>query len=67
MSLGTGLTKRITSGQGFVGQPVYSPDSKYLAFYGNLRKDEATAKSEILVVPAKGGKIKALTEIWAVL
>lgn len=52
--LGGNDIKRLTYGQGFVGQPAFSPDGKHMAFFGNVKKDVAAAKSEILVLSAKG-------------
>ncbi len=54
------LTKR-TDGRGPAGAPVYSPDGKFIAFFGNLRKEVAAAKSEVLVIPVGGGDAQVLT------
>ncbi len=53
--------KRLTYSQGSVAEPTYSPCGQHIAFFGNLRKNEAAAKTEVLVIPAKGGEVKALT------
>ena len=62
LTLETGEMKKLTDGRGPAGSPVYSRDGKYIAYYGNLRKDVAAAKSEILVIPAQGGEPRVLTE-----
>ena len=62
LTLETGDIKRLTDGRGPAGSPVYSKDGKYIAYYGNLRKDVAAAKSEILVIPVQGGEPRVLTE-----
>ncbi len=62
LALETGEMMRLTDGRGPAGSPVYSQDGKYIAYYGNLRKDVAAAKSEILVIPAQGGEPRVLTE-----
>ena len=62
LTLETGEMKKLTDGRGPAGSPVYSPDGEYIAYYGNLRKDVAAAKSEILTIPAQGGEPRVLTE-----
>ena len=62
LTLETGEMRRLTDGRGPAGSPVYSQDGKYIAYFGNLRKDVAAAKSEILVIPAQGGEPRVLTE-----
>ncbi len=62
LSLENGDLAKLTDGCGFAGAPVYSPDGKFIAFFGNLRKEVAAAKSEVVVIPASGGDAQALTE-----
>ncbi len=61
VTLANGELKKLTNGRGPAGAPVYSPDGRFIAFFGNVRKEVAAAKSEVLVIPADGGDAKVLT------
>jgi len=59
---GGGEAKRITSQRGFDGNPVYSPDGKYIAYHAQLTAGYEADRWRVLLYDRQSGKSENLTE-----
>ncbi len=57
-----GDAKRITSNPGFDGNPVYSPDGKFIAYHAQLTAAYESDRWRILLYDRQSGKSENLTE-----
>ena len=57
-----GDIKRITTQQGFDGEPVYSPDGKYIAYHAQLEPKYESDRWRVMLYDRQTGKIENLTE-----
>jgi dipeptidyl aminopeptidase/acylaminoacyl peptidase len=57
-----GEAKRITSNPGFDGNPVYSPDGKYIAYHAQLTPGAESDRWRIMLYDRQSGKIQSLTD-----
>jgi dipeptidyl aminopeptidase/acylaminoacyl peptidase len=57
-----GETKRITTQQGFDGNPVYSPDGKYIAYHVQLTPGYEADRWRLMLHDRQSGKNENLTE-----
>src|SRR5712671_3012134 len=57
-----GEAKRITTQQGFDGNPVYSPDGKYIAYHAQLTPGYEADKWRVMLYDRQSGKSENLTE-----
>jgi len=60
--LAGGEIKRITTQQGFDGEPVYSPDGKYIAYHAQLKPEYESDRWRVMLYDRQTGKIENLTE-----
>src|SRR5260221_9126682 len=59
-----GEPKRITTQQGFDGNPVYSPDGKFIAYHAQLTPGYEADRWRILLYDRTAGRIENLTETF---
>lgn len=57
-----GEVKKLTSGEGPVHDPVYSPDGNWIAFVGHTEGLVSTANEEVLAIGKDGGEVR---HTWA--
>ncbi|GMM92858.1 S9 family peptidase [Qipengyuania sp. MTN3-11] len=57
-----GSVRRLTSGEGSFGNPVFSPDGSRIAFTGYPLHDKPEPYADIYVMPAAGGAPDRLTQ-----
>ena len=57
-----GETKRITTQQGFDGNPVYSPDGKFIAYHAQLTPGYEADRWRLMLHDRQSGKNENLTE-----
>src|SRR6267378_5591828 len=57
-----GEAKRITTQQGFDGNPVYSPDGKYLAYHAQLAPGYEADRWRVMLYDRQSGKKENLSE-----
>ena len=57
-----GEPKRITTQQGFDGNPVYSPDGKYIAYHAQLTPEYESDRWRVMLYDRGDGKIQNLSE-----
>jgi dipeptidyl aminopeptidase/acylaminoacyl peptidase len=57
-----GEIKRITTQNGFDGEPVYSPDGKYIAYHAQLTPEYESDRWRVMLYDRQTGKIENLTE-----
>jgi dipeptidyl aminopeptidase/acylaminoacyl peptidase len=57
-----GEAKRITSNPGFDGNPVYSPDGRYIAYHAQLTAGAESDRWRIMLYDRQSGKIQSLTD-----
>src|SRR5215475_9913788 len=57
-----GNPKQLTSQPGFDGNPVYSPDGKYIAFHAQLAAEYEADRWRVMLYHRSGGKIENLSE-----
>src|SRR5258708_14892739 len=57
-----GEAKRITTQPGFDGNPVYSPDGKYVAYHAQLTPEYESDRWRVMLYDRQGGKIENLSE-----
>jgi dipeptidyl aminopeptidase/acylaminoacyl peptidase len=57
-----GEAKRITSNPGFDGNPVYSPDGKYIAYHAQLTAGYESDRWRIMLYDRQSGKTQGLTD-----
>ena len=57
-----GEAKRITTQQGFDGNPVYSPDGRYIAYHAQLTPGYEADKWRVMLYDRQSGKNETLSE-----
>jgi dipeptidyl aminopeptidase/acylaminoacyl peptidase len=57
-----GESKRITTQQGFDGNPVYSPDGRYIAYHAQLTPGYEADRWRVLLYDRQSGKSENLSE-----
>jgi dipeptidyl aminopeptidase/acylaminoacyl peptidase len=57
-----GQPKRITTQQGFDGNPVYSPDGRYIAYHAQLVPADEADKWRVMLYDRQAGKSENLSE-----
>jgi dipeptidyl aminopeptidase/acylaminoacyl peptidase len=57
-----GEAKRLTSNPGFDGNPVYSPDGRYIAYHAQLTAGAESDRWRIMLYDRQSGKIRGLTD-----
>src|SRR5579864_5360536 len=57
-----GEIKRITTQPGFDGDPVYSPDGKYIAYHAQLTPEYESDRWRVMLYDRQSGKIENLSE-----
>jgi dipeptidyl aminopeptidase/acylaminoacyl peptidase len=57
-----GEAKRITTNPGFDGNPVYSPDGKYIAYHAQLTPVDESDRWRIILYDRQSGKAQSLTD-----
>jgi dipeptidyl aminopeptidase/acylaminoacyl peptidase len=57
-----GGAKRITTQPGFDGNPVYSPDGKYIAYHAQLTPEYESDRWRVMLYDRASGKIENLSE-----
>jgi dipeptidyl aminopeptidase/acylaminoacyl peptidase len=62
VSVAGGEPKRITTNQGFDGNPVYSPDGKYIAYHAQLTPVYESDRWRVMLYDRKSGKNENLSE-----
>lgn len=58
----TGETRTLTRGYGYVGSTNFSPDGEHIVFHAYYDNSYASGKSDVYVVPVKGGKPVNITK-----
>jgi len=61
---GGGEPKRITTQPGFDGNPVYSPDGKFIAYHAQLAAGYEADRWRVLLYDRAAGRIENLTETF---
>jgi dipeptidyl aminopeptidase/acylaminoacyl peptidase len=59
-----GEPKRITTQPGFDGNPVYSPDGKYIAYHAQLTAEYESDRWRVMLYDRQTGKIENLSETF---
>jgi len=62
VSVNGGASKRITTQPGFDGNPVYSPDGKYIAYHAQLTGGYESDRWRVMLYDRAAGKNENLTE-----
>jgi len=57
-----GEIKRITTQKGFDGEPVYSPDGKYIAYHAQLSPEYESDRWRVMLYDRESGKNENLSE-----
>ncbi|HKW63400.1 MAG TPA: hypothetical protein VJN89_12705, partial [Candidatus Acidoferrum sp.] len=57
-----GEVKRITTQHGFDGEPVYSPDGKYIAYHAQLTPEYESDRWRVMLYDRQSGKNENLSE-----
>jgi dipeptidyl aminopeptidase/acylaminoacyl peptidase len=57
-----GESKRITTQQGFDGNPVYSPDGKYIAYHAQLTAEYESDRWRVILYDRQSGKNENLSD-----
>jgi dipeptidyl aminopeptidase/acylaminoacyl peptidase len=57
-----GEAKRITTNPGFDGNPVYSPDGRFIAYHAQLTPGYESDRWRVMLYDRQSGKIENLTE-----
>ena len=57
-----GEAKRITTQPGFDGNPVYSPDGKFIAYHAQLTPEYESDRWRVMLYDRQNGKIENLSE-----
>jgi dipeptidyl aminopeptidase/acylaminoacyl peptidase len=57
-----GEAKRITTNPGFDGNPVYSPDGKYIAYHAQLTPEYESDRWRVMLYDRQTGKMENLSE-----
>ena len=56
--------KKITTNPGFDGDPVYSPDGKYIAYHAQLTPEYESDRWRVMLYDRQGGKSENLSETF---
>ena len=64
VALSGGEPKQITTQQGFDGNPVYSPDGKYIAYHAQLTAGYEADKWRVMLYDRASGKSEKLSEAF---
>ncbi|OLB38534.1 MAG: hypothetical protein AUH11_06380 [Acidobacteria bacterium 13_2_20CM_57_17] len=59
-----GEAKRMTAQPGFDGNPVYSPDGKYIAYHAQLTAGYEADRCRVMIYDRAAGRIENLTETF---
>ena len=59
-----GEAKQITTKPGFDGDPVYSPDGKYIAYHAQLTPEYESDRWRVMLYDRATGKIENLSEAF---
>src|SRR6266481_33354 len=59
-----GEARRITTQPGFDGNPVYSPDGKYIAYHAQLTPEYESDRWRVMLYDRAAGRIENLTETF---
>src|SRR5437016_10333899 len=59
-----GEARRITTQPGFDGNPVYSPDGKYIAYHAQLTAEYEADRWRVMLYDRAAGRIENLTEAF---
>jgi dipeptidyl aminopeptidase/acylaminoacyl peptidase len=59
-----GEARRITTQQGFDGNPVYSPDGKYIAYHAQLTAEYEADRWRVMLYDRQSGKNENLSEAF---
>src|SRR5260370_25829588 len=59
-----GEAKRITTQPGFDGNPVYSPDGKYIAYHAQLTAEYESDRWRVMLYDRQSGKNENLSEAF---
>src|SRR5260370_5099391 len=59
-----GEAKRITTQPGFDGNPVYSPDGKYIVYHAQLTPEYEADRWRVMLYDRAAGRIENLTETF---
>jgi dipeptidyl aminopeptidase/acylaminoacyl peptidase len=62
VSVAGGESKRITTQPGFDGNPVYSPDGRYIAYHAQLTPAYESDKWRVMLYDRRSGKNETLSE-----
>jgi dipeptidyl aminopeptidase/acylaminoacyl peptidase len=57
-----GQSKRITTQLGFDGNPVYSPDGRYIAYHAQLTSEYESDRWRVMLYDRQSGKIENLSD-----
>lgn len=63
----SGEIRTVTKGFGWVGSTNFSPDGKLIVFHAYYDRSYNSGKSDIFIVPARGGEVKNITrarDVW---
>jgi dipeptidyl aminopeptidase/acylaminoacyl peptidase len=64
VSVSGGEPKRITSNPGFDGNPVYSPDGRYIAYHAQLTPEYESDRWRVMLYDRQTGKSENLSEAF---
>jgi dipeptidyl aminopeptidase/acylaminoacyl peptidase len=59
--VGGGESKRITSNQGFDGNPVYSPDGKYIAYHAQMTPGYEADRWQVMLYDRQAGRSEGIS------
>ena len=59
--VGGGESKRITTNQGFDGNPVYSPDGKYIAYHAQMTPGYEADRWQVMLYDRQAGRSEGLS------
>jgi dipeptidyl aminopeptidase/acylaminoacyl peptidase len=59
--VGGGESKRITTNQGFDGNPVYSPDGKYIAYHAQMTPGYEADRWQVMLYDRQAGRSESIS------
>ncbi len=59
--VGGGASKRITTNQGFDGNPVYSPDGKYIAYHAQMTPGYEADRWQVMLYDRQAGRSEGIS------
>jgi len=59
--VGGGASKRITTNQGFDGNPVYSPDGKYIAYHAQMTPGYEADRWQVMLYDRQAGRNEGIS------